>query len=66
MGNLSDFDDLVKELDQVEQEAKALQDRIAQFMDNARQAFGDESSSSSDSDVAISSKDASGNLGNAD
>jgi len=66
MGNLSDFDDLVKELDQVEQEAKALQDRIAQFMDNARQAFGGESSPSSDPDVAISAKDAPANLGNAD
>jgi len=42
MANLPDFEDLVKELDQFEREAKALQDRIAEFMDSARQPAEDD------------------------
>lgn len=58
MGDLSDFDDLVKELDQVEQEAKALQQRIAQFMHSARQAFASRTfSSSANSDLETTQGD---------
>lgn len=32
-----DFEDLVKELDQFEQDIQSLQNRIAQFMNDARQ-----------------------------
>ncbi len=34
-----DFEDLVEELDQFEQEAKVLKDRIARLMDDAKVAF---------------------------
>jgi hypothetical protein len=34
-----DFEDLVDELTQFEQDAKALKDRIAQLMDDAKVAF---------------------------
>lgn len=44
-----DFEDLVSELNQFEREAEALQERIAQFMDNARQAI--ESGTASDPDA---------------
>ncbi len=36
-----DFEDLVEELDQFEQDVKVLRDRIAGFMDDARQATGE-------------------------
>ena len=44
MGSMFDFDDLVRELDQFEQEAEALQERIARFMDDARQVSGNAAS----------------------
>lgn len=34
-----DFEDLVEELNQFEQDAKVLKDRIAQLMDEAKVAF---------------------------
>ncbi|MDA0709105.1 MAG: hypothetical protein O3B73_02720 [bacterium] len=36
-----DFEDLVKELDQFEQDIQSLQSRIDQFMDQARQPGGE-------------------------
>ncbi len=39
-----DYEDLVDELDRFESEAKDLQVRIAQFMDNARQTLAGEAS----------------------
>lgn len=36
-----DFEDLVKELDQFEQDIQSLQGRIDQFMDEARQPNGE-------------------------
>ena len=44
-----DYEDLVDELDRFESEAKDLQVRIAQFMDNARQALAGEASSGAES-----------------
>ncbi len=40
-----DYEDLVDELDRFESEAKDLQVRIAQFMENARQTLAAETSS---------------------
>ena len=40
-----DYEDLVDELDRFESEAKDLQVRIAQFMENARQKLSGETSS---------------------
>ena len=36
-----DYEDLVDELDQFEQEAKSLKERIARFMQDAQEATGD-------------------------
>ncbi|MDA0748325.1 MAG: hypothetical protein O2954_17550 [bacterium] len=45
-----DYEDLVSELDKFEKDAKSLQERIAQFMDDARQAMDVPSNSESEAE----------------
>jgi uncharacterized coiled-coil DUF342 family protein len=49
-----DFEDLVDELDQFEQEAKSLKERIARFMQDAQAAAGDSDESASEQASAAS------------
>ena len=49
-----DYEDLVDELDQFEQEAKSLKERIARFMQDAQEATGDSENSASDQAAAAS------------
>ena len=49
-----DYEDLVDELDQFEQEAKSLKERIARFMKDAQEATGESEDSASEQAAAAS------------
>ena len=49
-----DYEDLVDELDQFEQEAKSLKERIARFMQDAQEATGESEDSTSEQAAAAS------------
>ena len=49
-----DYEDLVDELDQFEQEAKSLKERIARFMQDAQEVSGDSDESASEQASATS------------